>query len=151
MLKQIWVWFFSPCLKSPREEEITRNRKVLFRPLCPHYFIHRSSGPLPADKLHASLPRNDWQLTLSARPDWANWHSQSEYENGVRESLPYLLMYLFNFLTFMFFCITVALDCHKNYACKMLFSHVFKSFLYNTPKVSNYSLNFYSIWFYQAE
>ena len=54
-LKQILMRLFSPCLKSPCEEEITRNGKVLFGLLYPHYLIPHSSGPLPTDKRHASI------------------------------------------------------------------------------------------------
>ena len=97
------VIFFSPSPKFLCWEEFTRKREILFRLLCPHYFIHHSSSPLPADKLHTSLPRNDWQLTLSARLDWANWHSQSEHKNESEGKSSSLL--LCSCLTFICVCI----------------------------------------------
>lgn len=100
--------FFS-FINPPHRNMFTRNEKVLLRLLCPHYFLHSSTGPLPAGKPHTSLPRNDWQQTLSARLVWANWHSQAKFDN-YSEPGKALLIFWVAPLTFMFVYILRALD-----------------------------------------
>lgn len=100
--------FFS-FINSPHRNMFTRNENVLLRLLCPHYFLHHSTGPLPSGKPHTSLLRNDWQQTLSARLAWANWHSQAKFENYSKPG-KVLLIYWFAPLIFKFVYILRALD-----------------------------------------
>lgn len=99
--------FFS-FINSPHRNIFTRNEKVLLRLLCPHYFLHRSTDPLPAGKALTSVLRNDWQQTLSARlPELIDIHRLFE---NYSEPGKALLIHWFAPLTFMFVYILRASD-----------------------------------------